>query len=92
MDVTILVDVEADSEIVILLFGLSFYYAAVATVTPVSLTTDAAVIVAIAVSGLSFFSSSAVADVVETTVVSKINNNHLNGDGSSVACFFLIIL
>ena len=71
MDVTILADVEADSEMEIQLFGLSYYYAAVAMATQVSLITAVAVMVEIAAYGLSFFSSSAVADVAETMAVSK---------------------
>ena len=55
----------------ILLSGLSFYYAAVATATlahSAIMAVDVAVtMAAIAVSGLSFFSSSAVADVAAVT-------------------------
>ena len=69
MDVTITVDVDSAMEMVIQLFGLSFYYAAVATATLDS--QIMAVVATIAVFGLSFFSSSAVADVAETMVVSK---------------------
>ena len=61
---------------VVLLSGLSFYYAAVATATLVLATTVVAVaMTTTAVSGLSFFSYSAVADVAETVDVSKIDSS-----------------
>ena len=72
MDATTTVDVDLAMEVP--LSGLLSYYAAVvATAILVSLTiTDVAVTMAtIAVYGLSFFSSSAVADVAETVDVSK---------------------
>ena len=61
---------------VVLLSGLSFYYAAVATATLALATTVVAVaMTTTAVSGLSFFSYSAVADAAATVDVSKIDSS-----------------
>ena len=69
------VDVEEVLVIVVLLSGLSFYYAAVATETLALTTTVVAVaMTTTAVSGLSFFSYSAVADAAATVDVSKIDS------------------
>ena len=77
---------------VVPLSGLSSYYAAVATeIQALSATTDVAVVVtmaAIAVSGLSFFSSSAVADAAAMVAVSNLPVK--NGDGISVASFIVL--
>ena len=68
----------------ILLFGLSFSYAAVAMEIQVHLTTMVVdVAVTIVAYGLSFYSSSAVADVVEMV---SANIAH-KSDGLSVAFF-----
>ena len=84
-------DVDADSatalEMEVQLFGLSFYYAAVEMATQALATMVVAAITA--VSGLSFFSSSAAADVVETTDVSNIISKMATE--SSAASFFIII-
>ena len=71
------------------LFGLSSYYAAVvAMATLASLTTTVVVVTTtIAAYGLSFFFSSAVADVAEMVDASKFRDSQ-NGDGLSVASFF----
>ena len=90
MDVTTIVDVELVLVMVmeVLLSGLSSYYAAVVTAIQVlsaTMAVAADVTVAIIVAyGLSFFSSSAVADVAEMV---SANLTIGIGDGSSVACF-----
>ena len=90
MDATTTVDVGCDLVIDILLSGLSYYYAAVETATLVSLTTDVvAVIVAIAVFGLFFFSSSAVADVAEMADASRFNEHKKATDYPSLFSFLL---
>ena len=65
MDVTTTVDVEWVLVMVIPLFGLSFYYAAVVTMATLVSAIMAVAVVTIAAYGSSFFFSSAVADVVE---------------------------
>ena len=75
---------------VIPLSGLSSYYVAVAmAIQALSLTMAAAVVVImaeIAVFGLSFFSSSAVADAA-VMVAASSHYKFKKGDGSSVASF-----
>ena len=74
---------------VILLSGLSSYYVAVATVILALVTMVADVtMAAIAVYGLSFFSSSAVADVVEA--MDSANNFIKRGDEINVASFYFL--
>lgn len=84
-------DVDVDSatalEMEVQLFGLSFYYAAVEMAT-LALATMAAAATTV-VSGLSFYSSSAVADVVETTDVSNIISKMATE--LSAASFFITI-
>ena len=74
-------DVTKDADVEVLLFGLSSYYAAVATIMVVySQTMDAAADVAaatIAVYGLSFFSSSAVADVAVMVAASSLTDSKM---------------
>jgi len=63
---------DVDSAMEILLFGLSFYYAAV--VTEILALTTMVVAATTAVYGLSFFFSAVAADVVETTAASNAIN------------------
>jgi hypothetical protein len=71
----------------VLLFGLSYYFAAVATATQASSTTMV-VAATIVVYGLSFFFSSAAADAVAMADASNLNP-HKNGDGYPSPLFFL---
>ena len=76
----------------ILLFGLSFSYAAVAMEIQVHLTTMVVdVAVTIVAYGLSFYSSSAVADVAAMVVASS--ESYLKtGDGLTVASFYFFFI
>ena len=75
---------------VIQLSGLSFYFAAVQMAT-LALATMAVVAMTTVVFGLSFFSSSAVADVVETASANKLLNEIKTGGNVMSPVFIFII-
>ena len=90
MDATTTVDVEWDLVTEIQLSGLSYYFAVVAMATQVFLTMVVEVAkVATAAYGLSFFFSSAVADVAETADASSINEHKKATDYPSLFSFLL---
>lgn len=69
--VDVMMDVDVDSVMVILLFGLSSFYAAVATA--ILALAIMAVVATIAVYGSSFFSSSVAVDAETITAVSNFS-------------------